>query len=228
MVKIFLIEDDLNLCNNIKKYLEKYKYDVVTVDDFGNLEEQFKKVSPQLVILDINLPYFDGFYFCRAFRQVSRVPIIIISARNGASEQVVGIELGADDYVTKPFNLEILHAKIKGTIRRCYGEYSEKENIKVNGMELFEDSFRLSYHNKSTELTKNEMKLIKKLMENPDKIISREELLETLWDEACFADDNSLTVNVTRIKAKLLELNIQGIIKTKRGAGYLLDSSVLD
>jgi len=201
---------------------------VVTADDFENLEEQFKKASPHLVILDINLPYFDGFYYCRSFRQVSRVPIIIISARNGASEQVMGIELGADDYITKPFDIEILHAKIKGVLRRCYGEYSDKGNIKVKGMELFEDSFKLSYLNKSVELTKNEMKLIKKLMENSDKVVSREELLETLWDEACFADDNSLTVNVTRIKAKLSELGIQGIIKTKRGVGYLLDSSVLD
>lgn len=227
MFTIFLIEDDFKLCSIVKDYLKRYKFNVVIVENFENVEEEFKRVSPHLVILDINLPYCDGFYLCRTFRSISKVPIIITSARSGDMEQVMGIELGADDYLTKPFNLEILIAKIKGIIRRCYGEYSEKESLKVKQLELLEDSFKLSYFDKGVELTKNEMKLVKKFMENVDKIINREDLLETLWDEASFADDNSLTVNVTRIKNKLSEIGIENLIKTKRGAGYYMDSSIL-
>lgn len=228
MFTIFLIEDDLKLCNIVKNYLKKYKFNVVTIERFDNVEEQFKKVSPDLVILDINLPYCDGFYLCRAFRQISKVPIIITSARSGEMEQVMGIELGADDYVTKPFNLEILHAKIKGALRRCFGEYSQKDSIKIKELELLEDSFKLVYFNRYTELSKNEMKLIKKLIQNADKVVSREDLLEALWDEASFVDDNSLTVNVNRIRNRLSELGINNLVKTKRGSGYLLDSSELE
>lgn len=227
MFTIFLVEDDFKLCKMVKDYLKKYKFNVVTVENFEKVEEEFKALNPHLVLLDINLPYCDGFYLCRAFRQVSKAPIIITSARSGEMEQVMGIELGADDYVCKPFNLELLLAKVKGVIRRCYGDYAQKESIKVKGLELLEDNFKLSYMEKSVELTKNEMKLIKKLMENKDKIISIEELLEALWDEASFVDDNSLTVNVTRIKGKLMEIEIANLIKTKRGAGYILDSSAI-
>lgn len=227
MFTIFLIEDDFKLCNVIKAALTKYKFNVVIVENFDTIEEQFKNLSPHLVLLDINLPYYDGFYLCRAFRQISKVPIIITSARSSETEQVMGIELGADDYITKPFNIEFLLAKIKGALRRCYGEYAQKDTLKIKDLELLEDSFKLSFQNKSVELTKNELKLIKKLMETPDKVVSREDLLETLWDETFFVDDNSLTVNITRIKNKLEVLGIYNLIKTKRGAGYSIDSSVL-
>ncbi|WBW97255.1 response regulator transcription factor [Oceanirhabdus sp. W0125-5] len=228
MFTIFLIEDDLKLCNIVKEHLKRFKYNVVTVESFDNVEEQFKKLSPHLVLLDINLPYLDGFYLCRAFRKISKAPIIITSARSGEMEQIMGMELGADDYVTKPFNIEILHAKIKVALRRCYGEYSQNDVIKVNSLELIEETFKLNYYDKFTELSKNEMKLIKKLIQNADKVLSREELLEALWDEASFVDDNALTVNVNRIRNKLLELGIDNLIKTKRGAGYFLDSTELE
>ena len=227
MSKILLIEDDVTLCNKVKNYLEKYRHEVVCVKDFNNIEKEFEQAKGELVILDINLPYCDGFYLCRVFRQKSNVPIIFTSARSGDMEQIMGIELGADDYITKPFNLELLHAKIKGCIRRCYGEYMDKDFTKINGLEILEQSFKLKYMDKDVELTKNEMKLMKKLMENVDKITTREELLEAIWDETTFVEDNSLTVNITRIKAKLTDIGAIDIIKTKRGVGYILESQAL-
>lgn len=230
MYKLMLIEDDIKLSSFIKEYLEKYKYIVYEQQDFNSIEQEFEIIKPDLVILDINLPYCDGFYLCRAIRQKSKVPIIITSARSGEMDQVMAIELGADDYITKPFKLEILMAKVKAALRRAYGEYSLKESneLRINGLYLDENSFKMSYKNKSIELSKNEYKLVKKFIENKDKIISRDELFEELWDDFTFVDDNTLTVNITRIKNKFMELGVKDIIKTKRRVGYLFNYSVLD
>ena len=229
MYKIMIIEDDNKLRSLTKDYLEKYDYKVIEILDFKNIEDQFIEIQPDLVLLDINLPYYDGFYLCRVFRRKSKIPIIIISARSSEMEQVMGIELGADDYVTKPFSSEVLLVKVKSALRRTYGEYSKNEtgSLKVKSLSLNENSFKIFYKADSIELSKNEFKLIKKLIENKDKIVKREDLLEELWDDSSFVDDNTLTVNVTRIKSKFNELGINDIIKTKRGAGYYFDSSAL-
>lgn len=223
MYKIFLIEDDDKLNNHIKEYLEKYDYDVFTVDDFKNIENQFMSINPDIVLLDINLPYYDGFYFCRVIRKISKAPIIITSARNTDTEQVMGIELGADDYIVKPFSLQILLAKIKACLRRTYGEYIDEKStsININGLIIDENKFVVSYNDKETELSKNEFRLLKKLLENINIIVKREELLEILWDDSAFVDDNTLTVNVTRVKNKLKEIGIENTVKTKRGVGYV-------
>jgi len=223
MYKIFLIEDDDKLNNHIKEYLEKYDYDVFTVDDFKNIENQFMSINPDIVLLDINLPYYDGFYFCRAIRKISKAPIIITSARNTDTEQVMGIELGADDYIVKPFSLQILLAKIKACLRRTYGEYIDEKStrININGLIIDENKFMVSFNDKETELSKNEFRLLKKLLENINIVVKREELLEVLWDDSAFVDDNTLTVNVTRVKNKLKEIGIENTVKTKRGVGYV-------
>lgn len=227
MFKILIIEDDDNLKLLIKEYLEKYGYAVSFIEDFKNIEVQFEKENPHLVLLDINLPYYDGFYLCRVFRRKSKIPIIITSARSGEIEQVMGIELGADDYLIKPFSIDLLMVKVKAALRRVYGEYSASEDkiLEVKGIHLDEGSFKVHYNGLTVELSKNEFKLIKKLLENKDKIVSREELLGELWDDSSFVDDNTLTVNVTRVKTRLYELGINEAIKTKRGSGYLFDTS---
>jgi len=230
MYKLMIIEDDMKLSSIVKEYFEKYDYKVFDIKEFKDIEKQFEEVNPDLILLDINLPYYDGFYLCRVIRKKSNVPIIIVSARNGDMEQVMGIELGADDYITKPFKLEILLSKVKAALRRSYGEYSAKgsNELRINKFNLDESSFKMSYKESSVELSKNEYKLVKKLTENKDKIVTREELLEVLWDDSSFVDDNSLTVNITRIKNKFLELGIEDVVKTKRGVGYFLNSSSLE
>ena len=226
MEKIMLIEDDITLATQVKEVLESYDYHVSQIKDFHNIVEEFQEIMPKLVLLDINLPYYDGNYICRRIRKISHVPIIIISARDSEIDQVFSMEMGADDYVIKPFQISVLLAKINAVIRRTYGEYSEKNsNIgKVKALSLDFKNFQLCYKDAMRELSKNEFRLMKYFMEHPDCIIEREKLLEELWDKDTFIDDNTLTVNVTRIKGKLKELGISECIKTKRGVGYLFDT----
>jgi DNA-binding response OmpR family regulator len=229
LYRVFLVEDDEKLCNLAKEYLERYGYDVVIVNDFKNIEMEFLEVKPHIILLDINLPYFDGFHLCRAFRRESNSPIIFTSARSSDFEQIRALELGADDYVTKPYSFDFLLAKVKAALRRTYGEYSSdnEDELRVGQLSLDVDSFKIIYNKNEIELSKNEFKLLRKLIENRDKVVKREELLEELWDESFFVDDNTLTVNVTRVKSKLSDLGIQETIKTKRGVGYFFDSGQL-
>ncbi|MDP4092003.1 MAG: response regulator transcription factor [Bacillota bacterium] len=226
MYKILVIEDDEALRKLVCQYLDKYGYITVKATDFHNIDSYIEKTEADLVLLDINLPYFDGYFLCRLIRKKSKVPIIILSARNGEMDQVLALELGADDYLVKPFNFEIMHAKIKAALRRAHGEYSIKDDSSLsnNGLEINEQTFKISFGSKSADLSKNEFKLLKVLIQSKDKIVSRESILEALWDDSSFVDDNTLTVNVTRIKGKLQELGITNAIKTKRGAGYLFNS----
>lgn len=228
MIKILIIEDDASLRTQIKEVLENYEFEVAAVIDFQRVEEIFEEEKPDLVILDINLPYYNGNYYCKKIRKSSKVPIIITSARNSDMDQIMSMELGADDYIIKPFNIPVLLAKINALLRRTVGDYSATEQNKtlsLKGLELEDDNFRLSYQGIIQDLSKNEYRLMKALMQKPDAIISREELLDLLWDSNQFIDDNTLTVNVTRLKGKLSVLGLPQLIQTKRGAGYLLDIS---
>lgn len=223
MYKILIIEDDIKLTELIKEYLEKYGYDVAAIENFINVEDDIKSLKPNLILLDINLPYYDGFQLCKTFRRTSTVPAIIISSRNGNNEQIRGLELGADDYIVKPFDFDFLLAKIQAVLRRVYGEYSAETSLieSLRGIKLNKDTFKMLYNNIEIELSKNEFKLLSKLIKNEDKIITREELLEELWDDTVFVDDNTLTVNIVRIRNKLKELGINEAIKTKRSIGYM-------
>ncbi len=231
MPKIMIIEDDTDLCNQMKEVLLGYGYEVYAIESFRNIEEQFLKFEPHLVLLDINLPHYDGNYYCRMFRKHSKIPIVITSARNSDMDQILSMELGADEYIVKPFNIQVLIAKINALIRRLYGDYSNSENPKdmiIHGIRLDNAGFKVIYNKLNEELSKNEYKLLKKFLQNVNQVISREELLADLWDESSFVDDNTLTVNVTRVKSKLANLGIEDVIKTKRGVGYLFDTSSLE
>lgn len=229
LYKIYLVEDDMSLRDHIKEYLEKFDYQVYIVKDYKRIDEEFDAINPDLVLLDINLPYYDGFYYCRAIRRKSKVPIMFVSATTEDIQQIMAIELGGDDYITKPFSLQLLLSKINAFLRRVYGEYGgvQSDEITVKGLTLDERSFKMVYDGQDYELSKNEFKLLKKLMEHVDQVVSREDLLTILWDEDAFVDDNTLTVNVTRVKNRLKEAGIMDVIKTKRGVGYVLESSVL-
>ncbi|MBU3102343.1 MULTISPECIES: response regulator transcription factor [Clostridium] len=222
MNKILVIEDDIKLSSFIKEFIEKYAYNVVLINDFNNIETEFFETKPDLILLDINLPYSDGFQLCRAFRRESDVPIIFISARSSEFEQIRGLEMGADDYIVKPFSFELLLAKIQASFRRVCGEYKSS-----NGLLLNKKNFEISINNNVLELSKKEFQLLNKLVLNEDVIVTREELLEELWDETFFVDDHTLTVNVTRLRNKLAMLGLLDVIKTKRGLGYIYQSKVL-
>lgn len=223
MYKVMIVEDDVRLRTHIEETLVKFGFDCVHVKDFLKIEEEFAIENPHLVLLDINLPYYDGFHFCRQMRKKSKLPIIIMSTRSSDMDQVLMMELGADDYLVKPFSIDVLLAKIKSSIRRVYGEYAsvDSQNLSAGGINIDERSFKIHYLDKTAELTKNEFKAMKKLMQNLDGIVSREEMLAELWDENAFVDDNTLSVNMTRLKNKLKLLGLGDRIKTIRGAGYI-------
>jgi DNA-binding response OmpR family regulator len=221
-----LIEDDKKLCELTKEYLEMHGLKIIVIEDFNTIPETFMKVQPDLVIMDINLPYCDGFYLCKIMRKKSNVPIIFISARDGITDQIMGVEIGADDYIVKPYRLEILLAKVTALLRRANREFSveETQTMCVGKLILDCKKFRMYCDSNEIELSKNEFILLKKFIEQKDVVMKRDQLLIELWSDTTFVDDNTLTVNITRLKNKFLELNLKNVIKTRRGIGYWLDS----
>ncbi len=231
MARIMIVEDDQALRNQIKEMLTDYDYTILAIEEFHNIEEQFTSFAPDLVLLDINLPYHDGNYICRKLRKSSKIPIIITSARNSEMDQIFSMEVGADDYVVKPFSISVLLAKINALLRRTYGEYIQGEQsgtTQVEGIVLQDKDFTLFYQGRSVELSKNEYRLMKAFMQRPNEIITRETLLELLWDTQDFVDDNTLTVNITRLKGQLQTLELWDVIKTKRGVGYYMDTEKME
>jgi len=218
-----IVEDDKKIANLIQSNVERYGYKAHLIEDFSNIKGEFIKHNPHIVLMDINLPFYDGFYWCRDIRTISKAPIIFISARDSDMDQVMAIENGADDYITKPFSYDVLIAKIKGALRRVYGEYSENNSsqvYEVRGLYVNLNQNTLEFQGKKVELSKKEFLLLNSLLKKPNTIILRDELLEILWDDIDFVDDNTLSVNITRVRKKLEELGIKDAIETKRGQGY--------
>lgn len=246
MYKIFIVEDDDKIASILKGKMEQYGYMAEIATDFRELMPQLEAFGPQLVLLDINLPYFDGYYWCRQIRKQSSVPIIFISARAGEMDQVLAIENGGDDYITKPIALELLMAKVRGALRRVYGEYAPQSvqeesgagfavndggsgaSLTAGGLKLHLSRNEAEWGGKRVELTKNECLLAECLMRRPGHVIPRERLLEALWDDVQFVDDNTLTVNVTRLRKKLEELGLTRAVETIRGQGYKLSLDELE
>lgn len=223
MYKILVVEDDEKIVRLIRDKLERYDYTVVTVEDYSNIKSEFIEENPHLVLLDINLPNYDGFFWCREIRSISNVPIIFISARFSDMDQVMAIDNGGDDYIIKPFSFDLLLAKIKGVIRRTYGEYAEnnsKDIYEVDGVYLYKTQNTVEWENKKIELSKKEFALLYILISNLNDIVSRETLLEELWDDMDFVDDNTLSVNIARLRKRLEDIGIYNVIQTKRGQGY--------
>lgn len=223
MKRIFLIEDDPKIASLLKEYLERYEYEVQLVKKFDKIIEEFNVYDPHLVLLDINLPRFDGFYWCRQIRSISNCPIIFVSARDSGMDQVMAIENGGDDYITKPFNFDVVQAKIKGIMRRIYGEYAVSKQVdflEVNGFYLHLTAMEVEFRQRSAPLTKNEFILLKAFVDRMNLVLSRTYLLEMLWDDEQFVDDNTLSVNITRLRRKLEDIGVHNSIHTVRGAGY--------
>ncbi|MCJ7840140.1 response regulator transcription factor [Lederbergia sp. NSJ-179] len=225
MAKILIIEDDPKIARLLQNHLEKYGYEAVIAEQFDAIVDLFKKVQPELVLLDINLPSFDGYYWCRQIRKISTCPILFISARSGEMDQVMALENGGDDFITKPFHYEVVMAKIRSSLRRAYGEYAPKGKeriVKLEGLILYVERMEIAKGEVVASLTKKEAILLEMLMKRSPHVASREAILEKLWDDQTFVDENTLNVNVTRIRKKLQELGIYNAIETVRGAGYRL------
>ncbi|MBS5587603.1 MAG: response regulator transcription factor [[Clostridium] spiroforme] len=221
-MKIMVIEDDKMLANEISDFLLKWNFLVYVAKDFKNLLIEFSKIEPQLILLDINLPFYDGFYWCRKIRELSNIPIIYISSRNDDSDKIMGIIQGGDDYLEKPFNLAVLKVKIDAILRRTY-EYKRKEKIYLYQNVYFEEnSGKLFYENDCLELTKSELKIIQTLINNRSNVVTRNELMDVLWNTDEYISDNSLTVLISRMRSKIKKFCGNEIIQTKKGKGYFV------
>lgn len=226
--KIYIVEDDISISTLLKDYIEKYGFEVVVEENFDDIMVTFEKIKPDLVLLDVNLPKFDGFYWCRCIRQQSNLPIIFISARDGNVDQIRALESGADDYITKPFYYDVVMAKIKSHIRRVYGEYSPKIDeriVELDGLKFYPERLELELGGKVLIITKKEGILIECLIRKYPKVVSRDYLLEKIWDDIEFVEENTLNVNVSRIRKRFEELGIDNAVQTVRGLGYKLNKN---
>ncbi|WP_313800096.1 response regulator transcription factor [Cytobacillus sp.] len=222
MFKLLLIEDDRTLFNEVKERLTGWSYDVYGIHDFSKVIQEFTSVDPDLVIIDIQLPKFDGFHWCRMIRTHSNVPIIFLSSRDHPTDMVMSMQLGADDFIQKPFHFDVLVAKIQAILRRVYN-YSTTANKLKTWYDAKIDFEKNSVTNDAgtVELTKNEFFILKMLIDRKNQIVSREELITSLWDDERFISDNTLTVNVNRLRKKLDEIGLGCYIETKVGQGYI-------
>lgn len=228
MFKIFIVEDDAKLVSLLEDFLFKYEYETHAVSDFAAVLEQFEQFEPHLVLLDVNLPKYDGYYWCRQIRKVSTCPILFVSARDAKMDQVMALENGADDYLTKPFDYEIALAKIKSQLRRAYGSYASNQNgwtLKVHDLVLDVERLELRLGGNKVELSHTEARILEELMNRADRVVSRERLLGKIWDDELFVDDNTLNVNITRVRKKLTQLSIHDALQTVRGKGYQLKAN---
>ncbi|MFS0654569.1 response regulator transcription factor [Bacillus sp. 179-C3.3 HS] len=222
MFKILFIEDDTTLFQEIKERLVNWSYDVYGITDFDRVMQAFTSIQPDLVIIDIQLPKYDGFYWCRSIRHHSKVPIIFLSSRDHPADMVMSMQLGADDFVQKPFHFDVLIAKINAILRRVHDYNAEPANLKIwCGATIDLEKNTVTNEQGKVELTKNEIYILKHLIQHKNHIVSRESLIEALWEDERFVSDNTLTVNVNRLRKKLDDIGLGVFIETKVGQGYL-------
>ncbi|AJS60615.1 response regulator transcription factor [Paenibacillus sp. IHBB 10380] len=222
MFKLLLIEDDTTLFHEIKDRLSQWSYDVYGITDFSKVIQEFTDIKPDLVIIDIQLPKFDGFHWCRMIRSHSNIPIIFLSSRDHPADIVMSMQLGADDYIQKPFHFDVLIAKVQAILRRVYNYNTDTIELKTwCGATVDYERNVVTNDTGSIELTRNEIFVLKMLIQQKNKIVSREELINSLWDDKRFISDNTLTVNVNRLRKRLDELGLGTFIETKVGQGYM-------
>ena len=219
--KVFIIEDEEKIRIELSEFLNRYGYETSYSNDFENIVEIALKSAPHIILLDINLPYYDGYYICREIRKKSNVPIIVVTSRNSEIDELMSMNLGADDFVTKPYNTQILLARISSLLRRTY-QNIDLEVFEFNGLKYNMSTSEMEFNNNKIELTKNESRILYTLIKNKEKIVSRNELMKSLWQNDEFVDDNTLTVNINRLRKKLEEIGASDYLQTKRGQGDIL------
>lgn len=223
MYKILIVEDDQGIASAVAEQAKMWNFDARCVENFRNVMETFAEYAPHLVLMDISLPFFNGYYWCGEIRKVSKVPIIFISSASDNMNIVMAMNMGADDFIAKPFDQSVLIAKIQAMLRRSYDFVSAVPVLEHRGALLNTGDNTLSYEGNVIELTKNEYRILLALMKNKGKVVSREKLMESLWETDCFVDENTLTVNVNRLRKKLDSAGLSDFIATKFGVGYLVD-----
>lgn len=223
--KILIIEDDPVISREMKTSLSSWGYDVEAAEDFNNIMGTFIQFNPQLVLLDISLPFYNGYYWCSQIRKVSQIPIIFISSNNDSMNIIMAVNMGGDDFVAKPFDQEVLSAKVQAMLRRTYSFGGQSNLLEHKGVILNLSNASLEVNGEKVDLTKNEFRILQALFENKGKTVTREVLMMHLWDSDCFIDDNTLAVNLTRLRKKLEEAKLKDFITTKKGLGYLLEDS---
>lgn len=224
-MRIYLIEDDEALALLLQGAIKKYGFEVIVAKDFEHLHQEFQQLQPELVLMDINLPYFDGYYWTQEIRKESNAPVIFLSARDHPMDQVLAMEHGGDDYLVKPFDTQVLIAKIKSQLRRAYGEYAVvgERIFTYHELRYFPERLEVQCGDARESLTKKEGELLEQLIRQAPRIVEREILLMKLWDDQRFVDDNTLSVNMTRLRRKLEDIGLPNVIKTVRNQGYQLD-----
>jgi two-component system, OmpR family, response regulator protein BraR/BceR len=223
MYKLFIVEDDMVIARTLKNHLQTWGYEVEYVADFQNVMSHFVSFDPQLVLLDISLPFVNGFTLCNEIRKVSKVPIIFISSASDNMNIVMAINMGGDDFVAKPFDLTILTTKVQALLRRTYDFTGQTNLLEHHGAILNTSDATITFNGQKIDLTKNEQKILHVLLENKGKAVSRDVLMTRLWETDSFIDDNTLTVNINRLRKKLETIELNDWIKTKKGLGYLVD-----
>lgn len=222
MYRILIVEDDKVIADTVKEQLIKWGYETFVVTDFSDVLKTFVEVEPHLVLMDIGLPFFNGYHWCTQIRTVSKVPIIFMSSMSDNMNIVMAINMGGDDFIVKPFDINVLIAKVQAMLRRTYSFVESTNIIEHNGCILNMNDQSFTYNNNKVELTKNEYKILQYLLENVGKVVTRDSIMMKLWESDDFIDDNTLTVNVTRLRKKLELAGLSDYIKTKKGVGYII------
>lgn len=221
--KIMIVEDDRVIARALASHLSKWNYDTRCIEDFKNIIEEFEQYDPQLVLLDIMLPFFNGFHWCQEIRKVSEVPIIFLSSANDNMNIVMAMNMGGDEFIEKPFDLHVVTAKVQAILRRSYSFQGTLNVMEYHGAVLNLNDATMVNGEQKLELTKNEFRILQMLLENAGKIVSRDSIITRLWESDEFIDDNTLTVNIARLRKKLEQIGLEQMIRTKKGIGYMVE-----
>lgn len=223
MSKILIVEDDRVIAREMKKHIETWEHEVSVIKDFKEVLQEFVSFDPQLVLMDISLPFYSGYYWCTEIRKMSKVPIIFVSSAADNMNIVMAVNMGGDDFIAKPFDFQVLMAKIQAILRRTYDFADNSSLMEHKGVIFNQSDMTVLYDGKKAELTKNETRILQCLMENKGKVVSRDNLMISLWETDSFVDDNTLSVNVNRLRKKLEGLGVEAFVTTKKGIGYLIE-----
>lgn len=222
MYKILIVEDDRIIAQSLAAHLRRWDYGTKCVEDFKNIMDEFRQYGPHLVLLDIMLPFFNGFHWCQEIRKISEAPIIFLSSANDNMNIVMAMNMGGDEFIEKPFDLNVVTAKVQAILRRSYSFQGTVNIMEYHGAVLNLSDATLAYKEQKTELTKNEFRILQMLLENAGRIVSRDSIITRLWESDEFIDDNTLTVNIARLRKKLEQIGLEKMIRTKKGIGYMV------
>ena len=220
MYRIFIVEDDDIISDSIADMLRSWGFEAVICQDFRSVMEEFLLCDPHLILMDISLPFFNGYHWCREIRNISKVPVIFISSASDNMNILMALNMGGDDFIAKPFDLNVLTAKVQALLRRTYDFAVQSEVLECGGAVLHPDEAMLAVGERKIDLTRNELRILQLLMENRGRFVRREDIMNRLWETDCYVDDNTLTVNMTRLRHKLDAAGLAGFIRTKKGVGY--------